>query len=79
MHTTVNLEFGTGLILRRDPHCTPEQAGELLEGLYTAYQSLLPAERIVIRDIVAQSARTQFTQEMNARKGKLRGRVLKSR
>ncbi len=65
MHTTVNLELGTGPIPRRGPSCTPEQARELLEGLRTAYQSLLPAERIVIRDIVAQSARTQFTQEMN--------------
>ena len=32
---------------------TREQARELLEGLRTAYQSLLPAERIVIRGIVA--------------------------
>ena len=78
MHTTVNLEFGSGPIPRRSPHCTPEQAKELLEGLCTAYQSLLPAERIVIRDIVAQSARTQFTQEMNARRRRLRGRVLKA-
>jgi len=78
MHTTVNLEFGSEPIVRRGPHCTPEQARELLEGLCTAYQSLLPAERIVIRDIVAQSARTQFTQEMNARRRRLRGRVLKA-
>jgi len=68
MHTTVNLEFGTGPIPRRGPHCTPEQARELLEGLRTAYQLLLPTEQIVIRGIVAQSAQTQFTQEMNARK-----------
>jgi len=65
MHTTVNLEFGTGLIPRR-PHCTPEQARELLEGLRTAYRSLLLTERIVIQDIVVQSARTQYTWEMNA-------------
>lgn len=68
MHTTVNLEFGTGPIPRRGPHCTPEHARELLEGLCTAYQSLRPAERIVIRDIVAQSAQTQFKHEINARK-----------
>ena len=78
MHTTANLEFGTRPVPRRGLHCTPEQARELLEGLCTAYQSLLPAERIVIRDIVAQSARTQFTQEMNARRRRLRGRVLKA-
>ena len=75
MHTTANREFGTGPTPRRGLHCTPEQARELLEGLCTAYQSLLPAERIVIRDIVAQSARTQFTQEMNARKPKPQGRA----
>jgi hypothetical protein len=67
MHTTINLEFGTGPIPHRGPHCTRKQARELLEGLCTAYQSLKPAERIVIRDIVAQSAQTQFTQEMNTR------------
>jgi len=78
MHTTVNLEFGTGPISRRGPHGTPEQARDLLEGLRTAYQSLLPAERIVIRDIVTQSARTQFLQEMNPRRRRPRRGVLKS-
>ena len=78
MHTTVKPEFGTGPIPRRSPHCTLERARELLEGLCTAYQSLLPGERIVIRDIVAQSARTQFTQEMNARTRRPQGRVLKA-
>ena len=78
MHTTVNLEFWSEPIPRRSPHCTLEQARELLVGLCTAYQSLLPAERIVIRDIVAQSARTQLTQEMNVRKRKARGCVLKT-
>jgi len=70
MHTTVKPEFGTGPIPRRGPHCTPEQARELLEGLRTAYQSLLPTEQIVIQGIVAQSAQTQFMQEVNARKRK---------
>jgi hypothetical protein len=70
MHTTVKPEFGTGPVPRRAPHCTPEQARELLEGLRTAYQSLLPTEQIVILGIVAQSAHTQFTQEVNARKRK---------
>jgi hypothetical protein len=68
MHTTVNLEFGTGPIPRRDPHCTPKEARELLEGLRTAYRSLLPTEQTAIRDIVAESAQTQFAQEINARK-----------
>jgi hypothetical protein len=54
MHTTANLEFGTRPVPRRGLHCTPEQARELLEGLCTAYQSLLPAERIVIRDIIGR-------------------------
>jgi len=48
------------------PHCTRKQARELLEGLRTVYQSLLPAERILIRGTVAQSARTQFTREVSA-------------
>jgi hypothetical protein len=78
MHTTINLDFKTGPVSRRGPHCTPEQARQLLEGLRAAYQSLLPTERIVIRDMVAQSARTKFTQEMNARKRRPPGRVLKS-
>ncbi len=72
MHTTVNFEFATEPTSGRGPHCTPEEARELLEGLRTAYRSLLPFERVVIRDVVAQSARTQFTQEMitrNRRRG----------
>lgn len=67
MHTKLKLEFGTEPSPRRSPHCTPEQARELLEGLRAAYQSLLPAERIVIRDIVAQATRQQLAQEMNTR------------
>ena len=31
MSTRVNLEFGTGPIPGRGPHCTTEQARELLE------------------------------------------------
>jgi len=75
MDTTVNIEFGTETTPGSGQHCTPEQASELLEGLRTAYQSLLPSERIVVRDIVAQSAQMQFTQEMNARNRKSQGRV----
>lgn len=67
MHTTIKLEFGTGSTPDSVRHCTPEQARELLEGLRTSYQSLLPSERIVVQDIVAQSAQTQFMQEMNTR------------
>ena len=78
MHTTINLEFGTGPMSRREPHCTRQEARKLLEGLRSAYQSLLPTERIVIRDIVAQSARTQFAQEMNVSTRRPQGRVLKA-
>jgi hypothetical protein len=63
MPTTVELEFGSGPIARCRPHCTPEQARELLEGLRAAYQSLLPAERIVVRNVLAQLSRTQPTPE----------------
>jgi hypothetical protein len=74
MHTT----FGTEPIPRRSPHCTPEQARELLEGLRAAYQSLLQAERIVIRDIVAQSTRTQLAQEERNTRAKGGGCALKA-
>jgi len=59
MNTTSRKELEAG----RMPARTRQQARNLLEGLHTAYQSLLPAERIVIRGIVAQSARKRFTQE----------------
>lgn len=54
MHTTVNFELTTEPTSGRGPHCTPEEARELMVGLRTAYRLLLPSERIVIRDVVAQ-------------------------
>ena len=44
MHTTANKEFGAGPLPDHGPHCTREQARELLEGLRAACQSLLPDE-----------------------------------
>ena len=79
MHTTVNLELGTGPIPRRGPPCTPEQARELLEGLRTAYQSLLPAERIVIRDIVAQFGANAIYAGNECRKPEVMGSCAESR
>jgi hypothetical protein len=79
MHTTVNLELGTGPIPRRGPPCTPEQARELLEGLRTAYQSLLPAERIVIRDIVAQFDANAIYAGNECKKPKAAGSCAESR
>jgi hypothetical protein len=67
MQTKINLELGPGSIPHRGLHCTRKQARELLEGLCTAYQSLWPDERIVIRNIVDQLARPHLTQEMNIR------------
>ena len=65
MNGTTNREFYAGPQTGCPPRYTRAQARELLEGLRCAYQSLLPAERIVFRSIVTQAARTQFAQEMN--------------
>jgi hypothetical protein len=65
MNDTTNTGFDAGPQTGRPPRYTLEQARELLEGLRAAYQSLLPAERIVFRGIVTQAARTQFAHEMN--------------
>jgi hypothetical protein len=57
MHTTEKQELVTEPIPVRGPHCTLEQARELLEGLRAAYQSL-PAEQIMIRSMIAQIGAT---------------------
>jgi hypothetical protein len=58
MHTTGKQELVTEPTPVRGPHCTLEQARELLEGLRAAYQSLLPAEQIMIRSMIAQIGAT---------------------
>ena len=63
MHITGNQDFVTGPMLVRRPHCTLEQARELLEGLRAAHQSRLPAVQIMIRSMIAQLAQQQFQQE----------------
>jgi len=63
MHTTGKQELVTEPTPVRGPHCTLEQARELLEGLRAAYQSLLPAEQIMIRSMIAESAQPQFAPE----------------
>ena len=63
MHTTGKHELLTEPTPVRGPHCTLEQARELLEGLRAAYQSLLPAEQIMIRSMIAESAQLQFAPE----------------
>ena len=63
MHTTGKHELVTEPTPFRGPHCTLEQARELLEGLRAAYQSLLPAEQIMIRSMIAESAQPQFAPE----------------
>ncbi|HUM05110.1 MAG TPA: hypothetical protein VLT90_06595 [Terriglobales bacterium] len=56
---TTTLECGYG------PHCTREQARQLLEELRLAYQSLSPAGRGLVKSVVAQLERAQFLQEMD--------------
>ena len=63
MRTTGKQELVTEPTPVRGPHCTLEQARELLEGLRAAYQSLLPAEQIMIRSMIAESAQPQFAPE----------------
>ena len=47
------------------PHCTREQAAELLEGLRLAYQSLSRAQQSLVKGIVGQLERAQKIQEMD--------------
>jgi hypothetical protein len=63
MHTTGKEELVTEPTPVRSPHCTLEQARELVEGPRAAYQSLQPAEQIMIRSMIAESAQPQFAQE----------------
>jgi FixJ family two-component response regulator len=50
------------------PHCTREQARELLEALRAAYQSLSPADRGLVKNLVSQMERRQLLQEMEQEK-----------
>ena len=63
MYTTEKQELVIEPTPVRGPHCTLEQAREMLEGLRAAYQSLLPAEQIMIRSMIAQIGATQFAPE----------------
>lgn len=63
MHTRGKQELVTEPTPVRGLHCTLEQARELLEGLRAVYQSLLPAEQIMIRSMIAESAQPQFAPE----------------
>ena len=47
------------------PHCTSEQARELLEALRSAYQSLLPVERTFVRCVVSQVERQQLLRDID--------------
>jgi len=46
------------------PHCTREQARQLLEALRTAYQALSEAERGLVKAVLGQAASAQRMQEM---------------
>lgn len=46
------------------PHCTREQARELLEGLRAAYQTLPRPEQALIRSMVAQLGREHAHEEL---------------
>lgn len=46
------------------PHCTRQQARQLLEDLRAAYQSLSTAERGLVKSVIAQVERAQFVLEM---------------
>jgi hypothetical protein len=74
MYITVSSEIETGSVSYRGPHCTTEHAREVLEGLRTAYQSLLPVERIMICGMVPQLVRAQLAQETSS-KDAFRGRI----
>jgi FixJ family two-component response regulator len=50
------------------PRCSREQAARLLEELRAAYQSLSQAERDLVKTVVWQMERTQYTQEMKQEK-----------
>lgn len=47
------------------PHCTREQARELLEALHAAYQSLSFAERTLLKSVIQKAERTQAVLEID--------------
>jgi FixJ family two-component response regulator len=47
------------------PHCSREQARELLEALRTAYQSLSLSERSVVKSMIGRAQREQLLQEID--------------
>jgi hypothetical protein len=47
------------------PACTRVQARELLEGLRAAYQSLSPAERGLVKDLIGQAHRASDIAEVD--------------
>jgi len=47
------------------PHCSSEQARELLEALRAAYQSLALAERSVVKGMIGEVQREQVLHEMH--------------
>lgn len=47
------------------PHCSSEQARELLEALRTAYQSLSLTERSLIKSVIGRAQQAQVTHEIH--------------
>jgi hypothetical protein len=47
------------------PHCSREQARELLEALRTAYQSLSLAERGLMKSVLGRAQQAQTEQEIH--------------
>ena len=56
--TITTVEHSTG------PHCTREQARELLEALRAAYQSLPFAQRSLVKNLIGQVQRAEATLEI---------------
>lgn len=50
------------------PHCTREEAAQLLESLRAVYQSLSFAERSLVKSLVASEERAHFMQEQQEEK-----------
>ena len=47
------------------PHCSREQAREVLEALRTAYQSLSVAERSLVKSLIGRAQHAQVMQKTN--------------
>ena len=50
------------------PHCSIEQARELLEALRAVYQSLSLAERSLVKTMIGRAQREQVIQEIDEEK-----------